>query len=93
MFFKSNSRANCKKMSYASGSIRAKGVSFGPNTNDSLTVSDTTGQVAFKIGDPTVTVPEVYPLLRSPVYSTIPSTNIDSSTNVTDSVNILNNCK
>lgn len=73
-----------------SGSISAAAVGFGPNNNE-FTVDKTSGQVDFAIGAPTVTDAEVFPALRAPTYSTLPSTNISATTHQSDAVNALNN--
>jgi len=74
----------------STGSIFAQGVGVGPN-NTEFTVDRTSGQVTFDIGTPTPVTPEVFPLLGSPAYSTVPSTGITAVTKNTDAVNILNN--
>jgi hypothetical protein len=73
-----------------SGTLKAAAVGFGP-TNTEFNVDKTSGQVDFKVGTPTPTVVPVFPILNSPVYSTLPSTNINATTKNVDSINILNN--
>jgi hypothetical protein len=75
---------------FAGGSLRGKAVNFGPNDNNDVTIDSTSGQVEFAIGTPTATVAEVFPSLRAPSYTTSPSTSINASTKIQDSVQILN---
>jgi hypothetical protein len=73
-----------------SGFIKAQGVGFG-STNSEFTVDRATNQVTFAIGTPTPIVPQAFPLLGAPTYSTVPSTTITATTKNVDSINILNN--
>jgi hypothetical protein len=72
------------------GRIRAKEIAIGVNDNTDLTV-DATGQVQFKIGNPTAVAAGTFPDLADTAYATTTGTGISTATKQSDAVQLINN--